>query len=113
MNSDWQSAAVGVEKFALELSALSRAEILALPQISERSRPDIPVGFIVSVEHGPMLNGTSSVTVEAGKFVFFGFRWRSVIAGFEQTPEGQLRHYPLRWVSQSTKERKRYLSWIA
>ena len=113
MNSAWKSAVACVEKCARELSALSRSEILALPLISESNRPDTPAGFIVTVEHGPMLNGTSSVTVEAGKFILFGIRWRSVIAGFELTPEGQLQHYPLRWVNQSTKERKRYLSWTA
>lgn len=82
-----------------------------MPQIAESKQPGIPEGFIVTVEHSSMLNGTSSVTVEAGKFVFFGFRWRSVIAGFELTLESELRHYPLRWINQSIKERKRHLEW--
>jgi hypothetical protein len=112
MNNDWKSAASCIQKLALELSALPRSELLALPQISDRNCPGIPAGFLVTVEHGPMLNGTSFVIVEAGKFVLFGFRWRSVIAGFEKAPDGQLQHYPLRWVSQSAKKRKMHLSWV-
>lgn len=113
MNDAWTAAVAHVERLAKELSGKPLAEILAMPYVASSDREDTPADFQVTIEHAPMLNGTSSVTVEAGKFVLLGFRWRSVVAGFEITPDGELKHYPLRHVNISARERKRQSAWIS
>ena len=111
MAGNWKAAADFVERLVQEYKAKPHAEILQLPRSAPVQRSDAPAGFDVLMEHGPMLNATSSVTFEAARPQLFGLRWRYVVAGFEVTPEGAVTEYPTRYQSESYSERKRRLSW--